>query len=174
MNGPSLSRLAKVAHYVIARTEPARLGAVKLNKVLWFADVENYRRTGRSITGLSAYVRLPRGPVPDGIQIALEELTTSGAISIRRQKVFSYDRFEYVWLKEPDVSGFSAQEIDLLNQAIAAIESLTASEVSEYTHQDPLWTELANRERMSVGAASVISKSPNEQELAWANDALPA
>ncbi len=168
MNGQTLSRLAKAAHYVIARTEPEKLGAVKLNKVLWFADVEHYRRTGRSITGLSAYVRLPKGPVPDGIRPALASLRAAGAIAVRKQKVFSYDRFEYVWLSEPDLTEFSPEEVDLLNQAIDAIQDLTAAEISEYTHTDPLWIELENGGRMPVGAASVINRIPDERELEWA------
>jgi hypothetical protein len=32
-------RLVCVTHYVIKRCDPAKLGATKLNKVLWFADV---------------------------------------------------------------------------------------------------------------------------------------
>ncbi len=40
-----------VIHYVISHTEPEKLGAVKLNKVMWRADVEHYRRYGKTITG---------------------------------------------------------------------------------------------------------------------------
>jgi hypothetical protein len=41
-------RLLWATHYVIARCDPAKLGATKLNKVLWFADVIYYRRHGRT------------------------------------------------------------------------------------------------------------------------------
>lgn len=174
MSTRPLSRLAKTAHYVIARTRPDRLDAVKLNKVLWFADVEHYRRTGRSITGLTDYVRLQNGPVPVRMQEALAELSATGMIAVRRQKVFSYDRFEYVWLQEPDVDAFSPEEIDLLNQAVDTIEPLTASQVSEYTHLNALWIELENGDRIPIGAASVISRAPSQRDLAWARETAEA
>jgi hypothetical protein len=41
-------RVTSVAHYVIARCAPEKLGATKLNKVLWFADVKFYRHHGRT------------------------------------------------------------------------------------------------------------------------------
>ena len=56
-------RLLCVTHYVIKRCDPAKLGATKLNKVLWFADVIYYRRHGRTITASDNYVKQQFGPV---------------------------------------------------------------------------------------------------------------
>jgi hypothetical protein len=45
------NRLAGVTHYVIERCEPAKLGATRLNKILWYSDVLYYRHHGCTITG---------------------------------------------------------------------------------------------------------------------------
>lgn len=167
MDGDS-RRLAFAAHYVIRRTEPSELGATKLNKILWFADLEHYRQHGQTITGLSAYIRMPKGPVPDGIDRALKQLKDDGLVSERRSRVIDYDRREFVWLKEPNISMFTADEIDTLNVFIDIIRKQPAGFVSDVTHRDALWKVLENRDPMPVGAAAVIPRAPSPKELEWA------
>jgi hypothetical protein len=161
-------RLPFAAHYVIRRTEPAELGATKLNKILWFADLEYYRQNSRTITGLDAYVRMPRGPVPDGIEVALNELKAKGSIIERQSRVIDYYRREFISLREPNISMFSATEIDTLNVFIDIIRRQPAGFVSDVTHEDPFWKELDNGQMMPIGASSVISRTPSQSDLEWA------
>lgn len=161
-------RLSHAAHYVIRRTEPSELGATKLNKILWFADIEHYRQHGNTITGLSTYIRMPNGPVPDGIGKALFGLKQQGAISERKARVIDYDRREFVWLKEPNITMFSADEIDTLNVFIDIIRKQPAGFVSDVTHKDALWKVLENGCPMPIRAASVIPRTPSVRELKWA------
>ena len=160
-------RLAAATHYIIARTDPSKLGAVKLNKVLWYADIEAYRRHGKTITGLTTYVRRPQGPVPQEMRRVIGELKDSGKVSERSMQVIDHVRREFVWLKEPDVSVFSAYEVDLLNVFIHIVQDYSAHEISMSTH-DALWDELKDGERMSIAAASVTSRKPRAKDLAWA------
>jgi hypothetical protein len=166
-----LDRLAAAAHYVIARTEPSELGATKLNKILWFADIDHYRRHGRTITGLSEYVRMPRGPVPDGISHALDILKEESSISERPARVYTYTRREFVWLKEPGLSRFDATEIDTLNVFIDIIRKQPAGFVSDVTHDDALWQELKDGNMMPVRAGAIITRPPSQEELEWAEAA---
>lgn len=167
------NRLFAAVHYVIARTEPSELGATKLNKVLWFADLQHYRRYGSSITGLEHYIRMPMGPVPDGIGAALNWLKKERKITERAAIVFTHTRREFVWLKAPDVSAFSATEIDVINDVIDALRKQPASAVSDDTH-DALWEEMDNNELMSIKAASVSSRPPSSKELDWASKQVRA
>jgi len=169
--GPDVERLAAAAHYVIARTQPHELGATKLNKVLWYSDLEFYRRTGESITGAKSYVRLALGPVPYRIEDALNLLKRANKISERRARVFDHERREFVWLEQPDLTMFTADQIDVINVFIDDIKTMTALEISNITHLDALWLELQNGEPMSISAGSVIPRSPTERELAWAKGA---
>ena len=84
-------RLPALAHYVIDGCEPHELGAVKLNKALWFADREAFIAFGRTLTGRE-YIKLENGPVPRGINAALSELKANGFTSERRVKVIEYAR----------------------------------------------------------------------------------
>jgi hypothetical protein len=169
---PDLAKLAAAAHYVIARTEPSQLGATKLNKILWYSDIEYYRRTGHSITSVKTYVRLPRGPVPHRIDDALKLLQREGKILERKAKVYDYDRREFIWAKQPDVSIFTADQIDVINIFIDLIKTMTAEQISNITHEDAMWVELGNGEPMPVNAGSVIPRSPTEANLAWATSQI--
>jgi hypothetical protein len=163
-----IGRVANVAHYVIARTEPSQLGYVKLNKILWYADLEHYRRHGASLTGLEHYIRMPQGPMSKEISRAVRWLQKEGKVTERPVKVIEYTRRELVWLKEPNLSRFTAEQIDLLNQLIDFIAPLTADQVSKMTHEDSLWNELKNNDVMGIGPGSIIARPPRPRELDWA------
>lgn len=163
-----IGRLATAAHYVIARTDPAQLGATKLNKILWYSDLEWYRRTGETITGSQAYVRLPHGPVPHRIEDALNLLKRESKIFERKTPVLDYERREFIWLEDVDMSGFTAEQVDILNVFIGKITPMTADRISQITHQDAMWLELADGEPMPIGPCAIISRPPTERELQWA------
>jgi hypothetical protein len=160
-------RVEKAVHYVIARTDPAELGSVKLNKILWYSDLEHYRRYGQSLTGLSEYTRMPQGPMSKDISQALRRLSAAGAIHVRKVPVFDYTRHEHVALKEPNVEDFTPNQIDILNIMIDVIRKMTAEGVSEVTH-DALWKELQNDEPMPVRAGAVIRRPATEADIDWA------
>src|ERR1700683_5495501 len=146
-----LRRVATIAHYVIARTNPSDLGYVKLNKILWYADLEHYRRHRLSLTGLEHYARMPQGPMSKDVTRAVTRLRKDKKIIEKPVKVIDYTRREMISLVEPDLSVFTVEQIDLLNQFISQIAPLTADQVSKMTHEDPLWSELNNNDLMAVG-----------------------
>jgi hypothetical protein len=160
--------VANVAHYVIARTEPSELGYVKLNKILWYSDLEYYRRHGESLTSLQHYTRMPQGPMSKDVSRAVRFLEKQGRVTERRTKVIDFTRRELIWLKEPALSEFTAEQIDLLNQVIDIIAPLTADQISKITHDDPLWNELKNNDLMAIGPGSIIARPPRPRELDWA------
>ena len=161
-------RTEAVAHYVIARSQPDRLGAVKLNKVMWFADLEAYRRCGRTITGQLSYQKQARGPVPNNIVRAVKGLSDDGKIFTREVPVAGYKRREHLWLVQPDVSVFTADEVDILNEAIDWVcNDHTAKSISELSH-DALWEAAELGEQIPVGAATVVADDVNGDDLDWA------
>jgi hypothetical protein len=163
-----LNRLASAVHYVVARTDPSKLGYVKLNKILWYADLIHHQRHSRSLTGLTHYTRMPQGPMSKDISRALRYLRKEGFVTERRVKVIDYVRRELIWLKEPSLSNFNAEQIDILNRMIDAIAPLTADEVSRLTHNDALWKELKDNDLLDIGAGSIEARPPTPRQLEWA------
>jgi hypothetical protein len=161
---PTNDKLTAATHYLIARFSPSQLGATKLNKVLWFADCEFFRRHGRTITGQSFYVRKPNGPCVDGFDRIIADLKTSGKIAEEQvQTYIGHPRREFRAHLPPEVDAFTAEEIDVLIEVGREIARLSAQEASDLSHDD-LWTETLPNGRIPVaaGAVEVVSLSETD------------
>jgi Protein of unknown function (DUF4065) len=162
------NRLAALAHYVIWKCDPASLGRTKLNRILWFADVDHYRRTGQTITGATTYTKLQHGPVPKGIVGALEALKHEGKISESTANRYGYPQVMFLSLVRPNLVAFDADEIATVDNVAEVIcHKHTATSISKLTH-DPLWEETDIGEDMPVGAGSVIPGEATPEDIAWA------
>lgn len=165
-------RLSAAMHYVIARHPPAHMGATKLNKVLWFADCEMYRRHGKSITGEKAYVRKPNGPCSARFEAVLNALKQQAVVHEEQVPTYiGHPRRELHSVAAPDVSMFSGEEIDILNEVAKEISRLSAQEASELSHDD-LWTETEPNTLMQVAAGAVKVSSLSGSDLDWARAAF--
>lgn len=160
-------RTAALAHFIIDSTNPGELGKTKLFKTMWWADVLHYRRYGKTVSGLSAYVRMPKGPVPRNIYPILDGLKSGGKILERQVNVGDAVRHEFIAVEPADPDRFTSREIQSIYRAIEAVRPLTAAQASEMTH-DPVWRVLEDGEDMPVRAAAVIpgDVTPEDMELA--------
>lgn len=149
--------VAAAAHYVIAKAEPGKLGHVRLNKILWYADLEHQRWHGTSITGLRHYSRTLHGPMSQDIIRAVGCLVKAGKVEERTVTIADYARREMVSLVPPDVSAFTEAQIGILDQTIDVVGSLTATQLNRLTHDDRLWNQLENHQAMSVALASIMT-----------------
>jgi hypothetical protein len=160
-------RLAPVLHYVIARSDGLGFGAIKLNKAVVRADVEFFRRYGKTITGAKSFQKQRLGPVPNGVLKALKRLVDDAKVAPRSALTPAGERNEYAALVEPDISRFTAAEIDVINLSISYLQRLSASRASEET-QDVLWDEVDLLGQISVKAAAFPPAPIDEETLAWA------
>lgn len=160
-------RLVSVLHYVIARTAGAGFGGIKINKAVVAADREFFRRFGKTITGAASFQKQPLGLVPNGTLKALKILKGMRAVTKHTVLTPVGARDEYVAHHEPDLSGFTAAEIDVINLAISSLERLSAKQASDETH-DALWDEVEMLGQIPVGAAAFQPGQIDEDTLAWA------
>jgi hypothetical protein len=164
--------LDRAVHYVIAHAQSQELGKTKLNKVLWRADLEHYRRYGRSVTRLENYSRLQYGPVPHTINLSLRRLVDCGRISIPAERGL-YSIIELQALDQIATENFTASEIECLQEAIRHVTKMTAQEASEETH-DILWEEIGLGCDISIGAASIKALDLDPEDFLWAAKAEAA
>lgn len=160
-------RVKAVVHYIITHAAVEQLGAVKLNKVMWRADVEHYKRYGETITGLDSYIRMDRGPVPRDSNWSIQELKNENKILERLSETFVGTRREFLWLEKASAEHFSATQVEILHEAIREICALSATRASDETH-DVLWDEIDNLEAMPVRAASVSDGELEPDDFEWA------
>lgn len=126
-----------LVHFLISECEnPARLGATRLNKAIWFADVASFKAYGKPVTD-SKYIKRQRGPVPATILACIEKLEKEGKVAVTEPQE-NYDPRKFISLKEPDVGCLSERDIKVARHVLDVVINYAASELSEATH-DLIW-----------------------------------
>lgn len=121
-------------HFICAVAEGLPLGATRLNKILWFAEKDNFLRTLQPMLGLS-FVKGPYGPLPPGVAPACEALAANGIISLNLLDYGSYIYEDMHSLCDPNTSLLTDQELMILRDLTLKIcTEHTASGISDLTH----------------------------------------
>lgn len=165
------NRLATLIHHVITLCEPYELGATKLAKIVWFADVEHYRRTGQTITQVDDYRKEEQGPLHRQFYTAIDALKSEGTISEGLNPTPVGARREYHVKTLPDLSCFTAEEIATIDRVVSRIRPMSAKQASESTH-DPLWEETLWGGRIPVAAGAVMMGTITPELVDWAESEL--
>ena len=168
----SMSKLKTLVHVVIyrCRNYPHRLGAVRLNKVLWFSDVHAYRSLGQSVSG-EPYVKRERGPVPLRILQALEELKSEGIIRIE-EPTYHLDTRKFYSLHRTQSDVFTEDQENIVIAVLEGVLGQTANEVSEASHG--LAWEVAEMGE-EIPLCATLAETPGEYSdeiMKWAREEI--
>jgi hypothetical protein len=153
----AVERIAPAVHYLIANTQPGQLGYVKLNKILWYSDLEHYRWHGVTITGLRQYSRTPQGPISPYISHTVARLVKRARVALRAVNIGGCTRQQMICLEPPDLSALTKKQIDILDSTAKFIAPLSAGRLRQMMLDDALWQELCNDEMMPIATASVMT-----------------
>jgi hypothetical protein len=137
----NVNKLKTLVHYICDRApNPRRLGATKLNKILFFSDMEAYLTLGQPITG-EIYIKHQYGPVSKHLEEILEALEGDRAIAIAHASGYHVVTGEpftqklFVALYRPSLDDFSAEEISIVDEMIRIICTRhTARSISDVSH----------------------------------------
>lgn len=163
------AKFKALVHYVIAKSDPARLGAIRLNKILWYLDTLSYQAEGASVTG-ETYVKRQHGPVPQHILSVIGELEHENAIVVRKRSRFGKPMTDFIPMTDPDTGVLAPAELELADELRTHIcDNHTANSISELSH-DQIW-EAANIGEVIPLSAS-LAAAPGEvtdELLSWAD-----
>lgn len=137
-------------------------GETLLNKLLYFVDFDYFEWTGELVTG-ETYLKLPYGPVPQDIEIILDEMEADEKI-VRKSEIYhGHPQKKIKAVADPDMTVF--QKIDeemqkplenyqpyddlptvehMIDSVISKYGSWTATAVSERSHRDLPWKSAQN------------------------------
>lgn len=157
---PQDKALAEMILFITERSEgDERFGAVKLNKLLFYADFLAYLNLGSPITG-QQYHRLIDGPAPRRILQVRQQLIDDGSLAIRKAEALNRNQERTFALREADLRGFTSEQIAIVTQIIDSSWNRTAAEVTA------LYDQLGGWEVVKIGATIPY-------EVAWASKRPP-
>jgi putative zinc finger/helix-turn-helix YgiT family protein len=138
----SIEKLAfAIIYYLVAAKSIRRtLGPLHINKCVWYADAENYRRSRVSITG-ARYARLPHGPVLDLYRNIFSELERQGFVQSKGTRTL-------IPLRAFDPRPFTEGELDTLGAVWNRFKNRLGRIVDE-SHQEKAWRETGHAKLIS-------------------------
>ena len=166
-------------HYVCHRApNPRKLGKTKLNKILFFSDMEAYLSLGQPITG-EEYVKHQYGPVSRHLDEVLSELEKDRLIAISEASGYSvhadapYRQRLFFPLKKPRLDAFSPEEVSIADEMISTIcRRHTARSISELSH-DVIWKSAEIGETLPYYTAFVHTLGEvAPSDLDWAQSVM--
>ncbi len=160
-------KLRELIVYVAAKTANKPFGDTKMNKTIYYADFEAYRRLGRSITGAS-YHKLDFGPAPKAFFPVREELRREGAVTVKERSFGNLRQRVTRAARDPDSHLFDGAELAIINEVIERLRPLSAKAVSDMSHEEPGWKLVEMREDVPYWTALISDEPASENVLARA------
>lgn len=132
-------RFKELVLYLVAKGEDdPTLGAVKLNKLLYYADRRAYLELGRSISG-ARYIHLDEGPAPAALVPARRELIDEGGVEPEVRWYVSHPQERLKAKRDPDISMFTGAEMRIVDEVIRDLRDMNAVDVSRLSHREWGW-----------------------------------
>ncbi|MFA6702556.1 MAG: type II toxin-antitoxin system antitoxin SocA domain-containing protein [Dysgonamonadaceae bacterium] len=137
---PDIKKLSEMIIYFTEKIEPWK---TKLNKLLFYADFMNYKKTGFSMSGLQ-YRAITMGPVPINFNSIFEYLVNNKELDIY------YKNFDDGGTGEqfkPNLNRifnkelFTELEIQILELVAERFKNTTTTEIIEISHKEKAWIE---------------------------------
>ncbi|GMQ81559.1 MAG: hypothetical protein BMS9Abin05_0991 [Rhodothermia bacterium] len=167
-----------LVHYVCYKApNPKKLGATKLNKILFYSEMQSYLRSEHPIAG-EKYVKRQYGPTSYHIPSILKELEGGGLIAISEDdsKVYASQANPttlYYSLKRPDLDAFSGEEIAIIDEVVDAIcNRHSAASISKASH-NVMWESAEDGEELPYYTSTAyLLGNVSPEDRAWAQERI--
>ena len=137
---PSIEKIALIISYFAEHVSD--LWKTKLNKLLFYSDFLNYKRTGYSISGI-AYRAVPFGPVPAEYEKLYVKLKDDELANVELVEFDNGNYGETVRaIKKFDEAALSTAEVQTLKSVVDKFARLNTKQLVNLSHEEQAW--LAN------------------------------
>ena len=147
----SKEKIKALILYICSKIPAELSGVIKLNKIIWFSEIETMYQTWDYLTRHS-FIRQKFGPVPLNIHIMREELVQenklrkidAGEMS-NGAKWYQFETIGQIDIKKY----FSDEQIKIIDSQINKYADMPALSVSDISHDD-IWASLEDADEMPV------------------------
>lgn len=147
-------------------------GAIKLNKILFYADFYAYRILGQPITG-ATYQKLQEGPAPREMLRERATLLDVPAAQLVAKPYFNGVQHRLVVIPGCEVDpekAFSPEERTIIDEVVTAFWGRSAREVSDYSHHERGWNLVDYGETIPYETAWLSVDPLEEEEIKAGSD----
>jgi len=135
----NLNKFREVLLYILNEVgSKPHIGETVIYKLLYFIDFNYYEKHEEQLIGAN-YIKNHYGPTPVEFQKIVEKMIRDHDIEKINSQYFSYPQTKYLPLRKPDLSKFSANELEIINDVLCKLADMNAAQISEYSHNDVPW-----------------------------------
>jgi len=135
----NLGKFIEVLLYVLNKVgAKPNVGETVLYKLLYFIDFDYYEQYEEQLIG-ATYRKNKFGPTPVEFTKVAERMVEAGELQKLPNKYFNYPQNKYLPLRKPDLSVLNAREVDVIDRVLDKLSDLSATQISEYSHNDVPW-----------------------------------
>lgn len=158
--------------YITAKLRNAQYGgAVNLNKVLYYIDGLNFITRGEPVSSFK-YVKRQFGPTPDGAFMNMREaMITQGLLREETIPFHGLSQKRLIPLESARLDRFTLEEIDLINDIVDVVGGVSATAISNITH-DVIWDMALMGEEIPLHCFILQPREPSEKDMVWGNEVV--
>ena len=135
----NLKKFKEVLLYILNKVgSKANVGETVIYKLFYFIDFDFYEKYEEQLIG-ATYQKNTYGPTPVEFAKIVEEMKNNGEIEEVESKYFSYPQRKYLPLRKANLEILKANEIEVINDVINKLSDMSATQISEYSHEDVPW-----------------------------------
>jgi hypothetical protein len=166
-------KLAELMLYIAQKSESSsNFGATKLNKILFFSELFAFGQTGKPITG-SPYMKLEWGPAPRRMKPVQEKLIENGEAALQTRQHFGKTQKRLVALRDADLTGFTGDQISIVDSMIESFNNHSAKTVSLFSHEWIGWKIAAENEDIPLETVFLSDRVLTQEERDYAVELSP-
>jgi transcriptional regulator with XRE-family HTH domain len=154
----NIDKFKEVLLYVLKKVgNYPNVGQTVIYKLLYFIDFDFYELYEEQLTG-AVYMKNVHGPTPVDFAKVVKNMERNGELAEFKVVYHGNEQTKYSPLRLPDLSYFSATELDHVNKELEKHGDKSASQLSELSHRDIPW--IAARERGIIPYEAVFYRTP--------------
>ncbi len=153
-----LDKFKEVLLYVLKKVgAKPNVGEAVLCKLMYFIDFDYYEKFEEQLMG-AVYIKNHFGPTPVAFVNIIKQMEEDKDLARVKSKYFNFEQKKYLPLRDPNLSLFTAKEIQTIDDVISRLSDKTAAEMKEYSHGDIPWVTAA--EGKKIDYESVFYRTP--------------
>ena len=144
----NVDKFKEVLLYILGKVgAKPNIGETVIYKLLYFIDFNFYEKYEEQLIG-ATYIRNKFGPTPMEFATIVAKMIKDKEVKKVEDKYFQYDQKKYLPLREPNLDKIKASEIKMIDEVLANLSDKTASDISEYSHNDVPWLTTPDGEKI--------------------------
>ncbi len=129
----------EVLLYILSKVgAKPNVGETVLYKLLYFIDFDYYEKYEEQLMG-ATYIKNHYGPTPMEFSGIVEKMLKDGEIGKVPSKYFRHEQKKYIPVRDPDLTVLDARQMKHIDDVLARLSDMNASQLSEYSHKDVPW-----------------------------------